>query len=111
MQQHQADFRITCMARVLAVSRSGFYAWRQRAGQKAPSQLRRELCDSHVASAFVEHKGRLCQPDGIRTTSPLLRACPPSLGQITGEHPITAELVDSILSRKLDDLEPTLTRQ
>ncbi|MGP3221160.1 IS3 family transposase [Serratia bockelmannii] len=58
MQQHQADFRITCMARVLAVSRSGFYAWRQRAGQKAPSQLRRELCASRVASAFVEHKGR-----------------------------------------------------
>jgi hypothetical protein len=26
------------------------------------------------------------------------------------ERPITAELVDSILSRKLDDLEPTLTR-
>lgn len=26
------------------------------------------------------------------------------------ERPITAELVDSILSRKFDDLEPTLTR-
>ncbi len=26
------------------------------------------------------------------------------------ERPITAELVDSVLSRKLDDLEPTLTR-
>lgn len=58
MQQHQADFRITCMAQVLAVSRSGFYAWRQRAGQKIPSQLRRERCDSRVASAFAEHKGR-----------------------------------------------------
>lgn len=31
-------------------------------------------------------------------------------GYLTGERPITAELVDSILSRKLDDLEPTLTR-
>ena len=29
---------------------------------------------------------------------------------LTGERPITAELVDSVLSRKLDDLEPTLTR-
>lgn len=31
-------------------------------------------------------------------------------GFLTGERPITAELVDSVLSRKLDDLEPTLTR-
>lgn len=31
-------------------------------------------------------------------------------GYLTGERPITAELVDSILSRKLDDLDPTLTR-
>ncbi len=31
-------------------------------------------------------------------------------GYLTGERPITAELVDSVLSRKLDDLEPTLTR-
>lgn len=58
MQQHQADFRITCMARVLAVSRSGFYAWRQRVGQKTASQLRRDLCDSRVAGAFAEHKSR-----------------------------------------------------
>lgn len=31
-------------------------------------------------------------------------------GYLTGERPVTAQLVDSILSRKLDDLEPTLTR-
>jgi type II secretory pathway predicted ATPase ExeA len=28
----------------------------------------------------------------------------------TGEKPVTAELVESVLSRQLDDLEPTLTR-
>jgi hypothetical protein len=31
-------------------------------------------------------------------------------GYLTGERPITVDLVDSVLSRKLDDLEPTLTR-
>lgn len=31
-------------------------------------------------------------------------------GYQTGEKPITATLVESVLSRQLDDLEPTLTR-
>jgi type II secretory pathway predicted ATPase ExeA len=31
-------------------------------------------------------------------------------GYQTGEKPVTAALVESVLSRKLDDLEPTLTR-
>jgi hypothetical protein len=31
-------------------------------------------------------------------------------GYLTGEKPITAALVESVLSRQLDDLEPTLTR-
>ena len=31
-------------------------------------------------------------------------------GYQTGEKPITAALVESVLSRQLDDLEPTLTR-
>lgn len=31
-------------------------------------------------------------------------------GYLTGEKPITATLVESVLSRQLDDLEPTLTR-
>nr|WP_080438612.1 MULTISPECIES: recombinase family protein [Pseudomonas syringae group genomosp. 2] len=29
---------------------------------------------------------------------------------LTGEKPVSAELVESVLSRQLDDLEPTLTR-
>lgn len=58
MQQYQAEFRIKSMARVLGVSRSGFYAWSQRRGKKTASQLRRELCDTRVASAFSEQKGR-----------------------------------------------------
>ena len=31
-------------------------------------------------------------------------------GYQTGENPVTAELVESVLSRQIDDLEPTLTR-
>lgn len=31
-------------------------------------------------------------------------------GYLTGEKPVSAELVESVLSRQLDDLEPTLTR-
>ena len=31
-------------------------------------------------------------------------------GYQIGERPVTAELVESVLSRQLDDLEPTLTR-
>ena len=31
-------------------------------------------------------------------------------GYLTGEKPVSAELVQSVLSRQLDDLEPTLTR-
>ena len=58
MQQHQASFRIKIMARVLDVSRSGFYAWRHRIGQHSPAQMQRETCDSRVAKAFVENKER-----------------------------------------------------
>ncbi|ETK17403.1 hypothetical protein H097_15526 [Pseudomonas sp. FH4] len=32
------------------------------------------------------------------------------IGYLTGEKPVSAELVESVLSRQLDDLEPTLTR-
>ncbi|CAM3167514.1 hypothetical protein [Pseudomonas floridensis] len=31
-------------------------------------------------------------------------------GYLIGEKPVSAELVESVLSRQLDDLEPTLTR-
>lgn len=31
-------------------------------------------------------------------------------GYLTGEKPVSAELVESVLSRQLNDLEPTLTR-
>ncbi|MDD7787803.1 ExeA family protein [Ralstonia pseudosolanacearum] len=31
-------------------------------------------------------------------------------GYLTGERPVSAELVESVLSRQLDELEPTLTR-
>lgn len=31
-------------------------------------------------------------------------------GYLAGEKPVTSALVESVLSRQLDDLEPTLTR-
>ncbi len=46
------------MARVLNVSRSGFYAWRRRGGRKTAAQQRREDCDARVAGVFLEQKGR-----------------------------------------------------
>jgi hypothetical protein len=32
-------------------------------------------------------------------------------GYLTGEEPVSAELVESVLSQQLDDLEPTLTHR
>jgi transposase InsO family protein len=50
------------MSRVLQVSRSGFYAWRQR--QRVPSsrQRRRAQIDRHVKAAFAARKGRSGAP-------------------------------------------------
>jgi transposase InsO family protein len=67
MEQHRQEFAIAVMARVLRVSRSGFYAWRQpsRSGRRA--QERRAL-DERVKAAFEAHKGRYGAP---RLTSEL----------------------------------------
>lgn len=49
------------------------------------------------------------KPEDILTTEAIdLLAM--EAGYQTGEKPITATLVESLLSRQLDDLEPTLTR-
>ena len=50
--------------------------------------------------------GKLRTPFQIQLHLSLsLEAC-----YLTGEKPISAELVESVLSRQLDDLEPTLMR-
>lgn len=55
MKAHQAEFSVSAMARVLAVSRSGFYAWRSR----APSRRARRDTElsTHIKAAHLESRG------------------------------------------------------
>ncbi|RMV73947.1 hypothetical protein ALP05_200039 [Pseudomonas caricapapayae] len=53
------------------------------------------LLDNFAAAALLDHSA-LVHPLGLQ--------------YLTGEKPVSAELVESVLSRQLDDLEPTLTR-
>jgi transposase InsO family protein len=56
MDKHALEFTIKAMARVLKVSRSGFYAWRQR--KEKPSTRQREARDAEIKSLFEAGKGR-----------------------------------------------------
>ena len=62
MDTHSGTFRITTMSRVLQVSRSGFYAWRQRKGRPSPRKQRQEQLDAAVKAAFEAGKGRSGSP-------------------------------------------------
>jgi len=62
MDTHSGTFRITTMSRVLQVSRSGFYAWRQRKGRPSPRKQRQEQLDAAVRAAFEAGKGRSGSP-------------------------------------------------
>mgnify|MGYP003553181755 CR=1 FL=1 len=44
IQTHQQEFRLTCMCRVLRVSRSGFYAWHGR-GPSPRTQVNQALIE------------------------------------------------------------------
>lgn len=50
------------MSRVLAVSRSGFYAWRHRLDNPSLRNQRRERLDEAVSKAFASRKGRSGAP-------------------------------------------------
>lgn len=58
MQAHRDEFRLIAMARVLGVSRSGFYEWYARRGQPSRRQSRRAALDRCVAAAFRSSKQR-----------------------------------------------------
>ena len=62
MQNHSDEFKITSMSRVLGVSRSGFYLWRQRGEQPTRRQQQRLALDKLVADAFVARKMRAGSP-------------------------------------------------
>jgi len=62
MNEHQGIFRTSAMSRVLQVSRSGYYAWRQRQDHPSPRQQRRKRLDEAVEEAFDARKGRSGSP-------------------------------------------------
>lgn len=62
MDQHAGNFKVTAMARVLKVSRSGFYRWRDRQQQPSPRQDDRRRLDEAVKAAFERKKGRSGSP-------------------------------------------------
>ena len=62
MQNHANEFKIISMSRVLGVSRSGFYRWRQRGEQPTRRQQQRMALDKLVADAFVARKKRAGSP-------------------------------------------------
>ncbi|KNC92267.1 transposase [Trabulsiella odontotermitis] len=62
IENHQAEFSIKAMCRVLRVARSGWYAWRLRHHQQSPRQQFRLICDVAVRKAFTEAKQRYGAP-------------------------------------------------
>jgi putative transposase len=55
IQSHKESFDVCCMCQVLAVSRSGFYAWQGRpAGQKA---TRRQALQTKIRLAHKASRG------------------------------------------------------
>jgi transposase InsO family protein len=62
IKNHQAEFSIKAMCRVLRVARSGWYAWRSRHHQQGPRQQFRLICDTAVREAFMEAKQRYGAP-------------------------------------------------
>ncbi len=62
MEEHAGIFQVTTMSRVLRVSRSGFYRWRDRQKRPSPRQQYRQQLDEAVKQAFESNKGRSGSP-------------------------------------------------
>ena len=60
MQAHESEFKVRLMCRVLAVSASGYYAWRTRTLSKQAQA--REVLDMKVRAEFEARKGRAGAP-------------------------------------------------
>ena len=61
MDLHRHEFSIALTARVLNVSRSGFYDWCQPRGPSVRA-IAREILDERVKAVFEAHKGRYGAP-------------------------------------------------
>lgn len=62
IENHQAEFSIKAMCRVLCVARSGWYTWRNRRTVIPARQRFRLRCDSIVSNAFSQSKQRYGAP-------------------------------------------------
>ncbi|ELA4476666.1 IS3 family transposase [Salmonella enterica] len=70
IENHQAEFNIKAMCRVLQIARSGWYVWHQRRHQINQRQRFRLVCDNVVREAFSDAKQRYGAPrltDELRT--------------------------------------------
>ena len=64
IHSHEGQFKLRLMCRVLSVSPSGYYEWRNRAPSLAEQQ--RVLLDVQVQVAFAAEKGRAGSPRVVR---------------------------------------------
>ena len=60
MRDHREEFPIGKMAKVLKVSRSGYYRWLQ--GHLGKRALEKEVLRKEIRILFVKHKGRYGSP-------------------------------------------------
>lgn len=83
MDKHRQEFSVLLMARILKVSRSGYYRWR-KATESSPRARAREELDARVRELFELHRGRYGAP---RITEDLRE-----LGQPCDEKTVAASL-------------------
>lgn len=62
IKNHQDEFSVKAMCRVLRVARSGWYAWCLRHHKPGPRQQFRLTCDAAVRQAFTKAKQRYGAP-------------------------------------------------